>query len=68
MGLILAIIIVTPLLGFVALIGFDKSGEFSESDNLFLKIIMCYAAGVLVYLGYYLLYYYFHLLQVNLID
>ena len=65
MGLILAIIIVTPLLGFVALIGFDKSGEFSESDNLFLKIIMCYAAGVLVYLG---LYYYFHLLQVNLID
>ena len=49
MGLILAIIIVTPLLGFVALIGFDKSGEFSESDNLFLKIIMCYAAGVLVY-------------------
>ena len=51
MGLILAIIIVTPLLGFVALIGFDKSGEFSESDNLFLKIIMCYAAGVLVYLG-----------------
>ena len=51
MGLILAIIIVTPLLGFVALIGFDKSGEFSESDNLFLKIIMCYATGVLVYLG-----------------
>lgn len=66
MGLILAIIIVTPLLGFVALIGFDKSGEFSESDNLFLKIIM-----LLVYWyiwDYYLLYYYFHLLQVNLID
>lgn len=51
MGLILAIIIVTPLLGFVALIGSIKVEKFSESDNLFLKIIMCYATGVLVYLG-----------------